>query len=65
VTILKMILREIGWVGMDWIDLPQDRGQWIALVNMVMKYSGTIKCWEIVEKLSDWWLLKKGSAPWS
>jgi hypothetical protein len=22
--------------GMDWIDLAQDRGQWRALVNMVM-----------------------------
>jgi hypothetical protein len=20
--------REIGWEGMDWIDLAQDRGQW-------------------------------------
>jgi hypothetical protein len=25
--------------------------------------SGSIKCWEILEWLSDWWLLKKGSAP--
>jgi hypothetical protein len=22
--------------GMDWIDLAQNRGQWRALVNMVM-----------------------------
>jgi hypothetical protein len=22
---IKMDLREIGWGGMDWIDLPQDR----------------------------------------
>jgi hypothetical protein len=27
--------------------------------------SGFIKCWEILQWLSDWWLLKKGSAPWS
>jgi hypothetical protein len=33
---IKMDLREIGWVGMDWIDLAQDRDQWRALVNMVM-----------------------------
>jgi hypothetical protein len=33
---IKMELREIGWGGMDWIDLTQDRDQWIALVNMVM-----------------------------
>jgi hypothetical protein len=26
----------MGWYGMDWIDLAQDRGQWRALVNMVM-----------------------------
>jgi hypothetical protein len=25
---LKMDLREIGWVHMDWIDLAQDRDQW-------------------------------------
>jgi hypothetical protein len=31
-----MDLREIGWVGMDWIDLVQDRDQWSALVNTVM-----------------------------
>jgi hypothetical protein len=27
--------------------------------------SGWIKCWEILEWLGDWRLLKKGSAPWS
>jgi hypothetical protein len=29
-------LREIGWDGMDWIDLAQDRDQWRALVNTVL-----------------------------
>jgi hypothetical protein len=29
-------LREIGWDGMDWIDLAQDRDHWRALVNIVM-----------------------------
>jgi hypothetical protein len=33
---IKMDRREIGWDGMDWIDLAQDREQWRALVNMVM-----------------------------
>jgi hypothetical protein len=28
--------REIGWDGMDWIDLAQDKDQWRALVNTVM-----------------------------
>jgi hypothetical protein len=33
---IKMDLREIGWGGMDWIDLSQDRDQWRALVNALM-----------------------------
>jgi hypothetical protein len=33
---IKMDLREIGWDGMDWIDLAQDKDQWRALVNAVM-----------------------------
>jgi hypothetical protein len=32
----KMDLGEIGWVGMDWIDLVQDRDKWKALVSTVM-----------------------------
>jgi hypothetical protein len=36
VDIIKMDLREIGWSGMDWIDLAQDRSQWRALVNTVL-----------------------------
>jgi hypothetical protein len=35
-----MDLREIGWDGMDWIDLVQDRNKWVALVNTVMKLWG-------------------------
>jgi hypothetical protein len=33
---IKMNFREIGWDGMDWIDLAQDKEQWRALVNTVM-----------------------------
>jgi hypothetical protein len=32
----KMDLREIGWGGMDWIVLAQDRDKWRALVNTAM-----------------------------
>jgi hypothetical protein len=32
----KMDLREIGWDGMDWIDLAQNRERWRALMNTVM-----------------------------
>jgi hypothetical protein len=30
-----MDLREIGWGGVNWIDVVQDRDQWRALVNWV------------------------------
>jgi hypothetical protein len=33
---IKMILREVGWGNMDWINLAQDRDRWRALVNAVM-----------------------------
>jgi hypothetical protein len=34
---IKMDLMEIGWDGVNWIDLAQDNDQWRALVNMVMR----------------------------
>jgi hypothetical protein len=46
---IKINLREIGWDGIHWIDLAQDRDQWRALVNTVMKPSGSIKCCEVHE----------------
>jgi hypothetical protein len=33
---IKIVLRETGWYGMDWIDMAQDRDQWRALVDTVM-----------------------------
>jgi hypothetical protein len=27
------------------------------------KLSGSTKCWEVFEKLHNWWFLKKDSAP--
>jgi hypothetical protein len=33
---IKIDLREIGWDGVDWIDLAQDRNNWRAVVNTVM-----------------------------
>jgi hypothetical protein len=35
---LKMDLREMGWYGINWIDLVQDRDQWLALVNTVIYF---------------------------
>jgi hypothetical protein len=33
---IKMDLGEIGWGGVDWISLVQDRDRWRTLVNVVM-----------------------------
>jgi hypothetical protein len=33
---IKKDLREVGWGGMDWINLAQDRDRWQAVVNAVM-----------------------------
>jgi hypothetical protein len=29
-------VREMGWGGIDWINVVQDRDQWWTLVNVVM-----------------------------
>jgi hypothetical protein len=29
-------ISEIGWGGVGWVDLAQDRNQWRDLMNMVM-----------------------------
>jgi len=34
---IRMDLREIVWEGVNWIYLSQDRDQWQALLNTVMK----------------------------
>jgi hypothetical protein len=33
---IRMDLREIGWEGVEWIRLGQDRDQWRSLVNTLM-----------------------------
>jgi len=32
---IKMDIQEVGCVGVDWIELAQDRESWQALVNLV------------------------------
>jgi hypothetical protein len=33
---IKMDLQDVGWEGMDWSELAQDRDRWRALVSAVM-----------------------------
>jgi hypothetical protein len=44
-----MDLREIGWGGMDWIDLAQDKDQWGGSCEHSNEPSSSIKYWEILE----------------
>jgi hypothetical protein len=46
VDYIKMDLRKIGWDGVDWIELAQDRDQRRALVNTVMNLRVTENCWD-------------------
>jgi hypothetical protein len=44
---IKMDLQEIGWGGMVWINLAQERDQWMTCEHG--EPSGYIKCWEVLE----------------
>jgi hypothetical protein len=33
---IKIVLQEVGWGGMDWIGLAQDRDRWRAFLKAVM-----------------------------
>jgi hypothetical protein len=35
---IKMDFQEVGWRGMDWINLAQVWDRWWALVNTVMNF---------------------------
>jgi len=48
---IKMSVQEVGWEGMEWIDLVQDKDRWRALVNAVMNLQGSIKCGEFLDWL--------------
>jgi hypothetical protein len=35
---IKIHLQEVGWGGVEWIDLGQDRERWRAVVSAVMNF---------------------------
>jgi hypothetical protein len=43
---IKMDIRGIGWVGMEWINLAQgEHGN---------EPASSIECWQVLEYMSDW-----------
>jgi hypothetical protein len=44
----------MGWEGVDWIHLTEDRDQWRALVNIVMKLGVPYKTRAFFDWLSDY-----------
>jgi hypothetical protein len=52
---IRMDLVEVGWGDMDWIGLAQDRGSSCECGN---ETSSSIKCWESIEWLHNWWPLE-------
>ena len=47
--IIKWIFKKGGGEYVDWINWAQDRDRWQALVNVVVKPSGSIKCREYLD----------------
>jgi hypothetical protein len=54
VNIIKMDLLEIGWGGVDWIGLAQNKNKWRAIMNAVMN-SRVPNCLETNQWLHNWW----------
>jgi hypothetical protein len=49
---------------MEWIGWIRHRiGTSGGICEHGIEPLGSIKCWEVLEGLHNWWLLKKGSAP--
>jgi hypothetical protein len=61
--VLQWILDRMGWYGLasSGLGYRPVEGSWEHSYEPV----GFIKCWEILEYMSDWWLLRKDSVPWS
>jgi hypothetical protein len=41
---IKIVVGDIEWGGMDWIDLAQDRDQWRGFCEHGNETLGSIKC---------------------
>jgi hypothetical protein len=55
---IKMGFREMGWAGINLINLTQ-LGQLESCCENGSELSVSIECWKVLEYLSDWVLLQK------
>jgi hypothetical protein len=55
--------REVGWGGMDWIELAEDRDLWMALVNTVMNFRVQENVGKFLSRCTSGGFSR--SAPWS
>jgi hypothetical protein len=60
-----MVLKGTGCEDVDWIKLAYDRGQCWGFYQHGNEHSGFIKGREILEQLSDCYLIENDSCPWS
>jgi hypothetical protein len=47
---IKMDLVQVGWGDVEWTGLAQDREKWSSC-ECSNEPSGSIKCWETIERL--------------
>jgi hypothetical protein len=48
-----MDLQQVGWGGMDWIDMAQDRDRWWAVVSAVMNLQTRGISWQAEDLLAS------------
>jgi hypothetical protein len=46
---IKMYFKDIGWKGIGWIYVAQDRDKWQGIVIAVTNHSSPIKCREFLD----------------
>jgi hypothetical protein len=50
---IRMDVLELGWSGVNWIGLAQDRNRWSSC-EFGIEPSGSIKCWETTACPNKW-----------
>ena len=48
-----MVAQDVGWRGMDWTDLAQDRDSWRALVNVIIYLRVPINAGNFLTRLAS------------